>query len=392
MASLIPVIILAILVIGYLAWRSHKRTVETWRQVGAELGLNTSVGSGMSRPVLSGSIGGLPVKIDTYTQRSGNSSTTYTRYRVGYPPLGIGLELKREGAFSAITKFFGIQDVEVGDATFDETFVVKTNDQGKLRSLLTPSVRSGLLHFTASYPRSVITDSYIQLTAARFESKGERLKSTAQRMVATARLLASPAAGVTDAMVVDREQGLLNDVADRVRDLVESKPDDVDQRIFEVETLAAAGNDAAAAERIGELEKLAPADPDVVGWRSALDLTPAPSAARRGVDVDELARELFGSDDLSFETRTKFNSGYADATINWEGQVKGIKETGKEWQAVIKVATVTNDLYGNTDIDVVVENPSGRRPAPGDVVTVSGTLATIDPLMRNLFVADASLS
>ncbi len=118
--AFIPLVLLLIVLIGYFAWRSHKRTIETWRQVGAELGLGVSAGSGLSRPTLNGNIGGLPVKVDTYTQRSGNSSTTYTRYRVSFPPLGMGLQLKREGIFSAVTKLFGIQDVEVGDQAFDE--------------------------------------------------------------------------------------------------------------------------------------------------------------------------------------------------------------------------------------------------------------------------------
>jgi hypothetical protein len=390
--ALIPIILLLIVVIGFFAWKSHQRTVEAWRQAASELGIAVSVGSGLSRPVLSGTIGGRPVKIDTYTQRSGNSSTTYTRYRVGYPPLGIDLKLAREGAFSAITKLFGAQDVTVGDDLFDEAFTVKTSDLGKLRRLLTPSVRSGLLRLLASYGSAVITDDHLQITKARFESKSEVLKSTAQRMVAMARLLASPSAGVTDQMVVDRERGLLEDVADRVRVLVEDEPDDVDQRIFEVETLAAAGQAQAAAERVRELDRLAPADPDVIGWRDSLAQRPARQPAGTDIDVDELARELFGGNDLSFESRSKFNSQYADAKIRWQGRVKDISDRSGGVRAIITVATVDNDLYGNTDIDVVVENPGGPRPTLGATVTVTGTLSTIDPLMRNLFVSDAALS
>ena len=41
---------------------------------------------------------------------------------------------------------------------------------------------------------------------------------------------------------------------------------------------------------------------------------------------------------------------------------------------------------------IVVDNPSGRSPQPGETVTVAGTLETIDPLMRNLYVGQASLS
>lgn len=390
--AFIPLVLLLIGLIGFFAWKSHQRTIETWRRAGTELGLAVSVGTGMSRPTLSGTIDGHRVHIDTYTQRSGNSSTTYTRYRVGYPPLGIELTLKREGAFSVITKLFGAQDVTVGDALFDDAFTVKTSDPTQLRALLTPSVRTGLLRLLAAYGSAVVADDHIRITRARFESSQEVLTSTTQRMVATARLLKSPAAGVTDQMVIDRERGLLEDVADRVRELVAAVPDDVDQRLFEVETLAAAGQDEAAAERLRELDVLAPADPDVAGWRDSLRRAPASSPSPAAVDVTNLAEELFGGDDLSFETRSKFNSQYAGSTISWQGRVKSLDESAGGVRALVTVATVNNDLYGNTDIDVVVENAAGTRPAVGATVTVTGRLASVDPLMRNLFVSEAGLA
>ncbi|MCP4964042.1 MAG: tetratricopeptide repeat protein [bacterium] len=391
--ALIPILFLLIIGIAYFAWKSHQKTVQTWRRIASELGLEISVKSSMARPAMRGTFNGLPVTIDTYTQRSGNSNTTYTRYRVNYPPLGLGLKMRREGGLSFIGKLFGIEDAQVGDPVFDEAFKISTSDQPRLSAFLTPSVRSSLLRLMASYPSAVITDNSIQVVKARFEGNGDVLASTTQRIVATAQQMASPSAGVSDTMVKGREQGLLGDVAERIREAVESHPEDVDQRIFELETLAAAGDDTQAAERLRELERMAPADPDVAGWKQALDTPAQPSSEMsETIDVDVLAKDLFGGEDLSFETRTKFNSQYAGRKISWEGKVKQVRESGDKAQATIVVATVHNDLYGNTDIAVVVDGVS--RPVPGEnqQVTVSGTLNTIDPLMRNLFVTDARLS
>ncbi|MDX2344188.1 MAG: hypothetical protein QNL12_10915 [Acidimicrobiia bacterium] len=391
--ELIPIIILIIAAIAYLAWKSHQKTVETWRRVASELGLQVQVKSGLAKPTISGRLNGLPVTIDTYAQRSGNNNTTYTRYRVGYPPLGFGLKMQREGGFSFFGKLFGIEDVEVGDPVFDGAFKIKTSDQAKLVAFLTPSVRSSLLRLMASYPSAVLTDSDIKVVKAKFENNADVLASTTQRLVATAQQLASPRAGVSDTMVVSREQGLLSEVAERIREAVESQPEDVDQRIFEVETLAAAGDDAKAADRLRELERMAPADPDVAGWKEALAKPAAPAEPTgKVIEASVLAKELFGGADLSFETRTKFNSHYAGMKISWAGKVKQVRQTGSTMQATITVATVHNDLYGNTDIAVVVEGVSGPVPSKGQKVTVSGTLNTIDPLMRNLFVTDARLS
>ena len=391
--ALIPILFLLIIGLAYLAWRSHQKTLETWRQVAAELGLEISTKSAMARPVMRGNFNGLPVAIDTYTQRSGNSNTTYTRYRVNYPPLGLGLRMQREGGFSFIGKLFGIEDVQVGDPLFDGAFKISTSDRPRFSAFLTPSVRSSLLRLMASYPSAVITDNSIQVVKAKFEGDADVLTSTTQRLVATAHQLASPSAGVSDTMVAGREQGLLGDVAERIRQAVERHPEDVDQRIFEVETLAAAGDDTQAAQRLRELERMAPADPDVAGWKEALNKPAQPSSATsEAINVDVLAKELFGGEDLSFETRTKFNSQYAGGEISWEGKVKQVRQRGDKAQCTIVVATVHNDLYGNTDIAVVVDGVTGPVPSEGQLVTVSGTLNTVDPLMRNLFVADARLS
>lgn len=386
----IPIVFLLMLLVGYLAWKSHQRTVETWRRVAHQLGLQAEVGRGLSRPIISGNLNGLPVRIDTYTHRSGNSSTTYTRYVVGYKPLGFNFRLKREGGLSFIGKLFGIEDVQVGDPVFDGAVKIKTSDRSRLLEVLTPSVRSGLFRLMASYPSAVVEDDHITVVKAKFERNGEVLASTAQRTVATAQLLTAPSAGVSDEIVVDREQGLLADVADRMRRAVEEHPEDVDQRIFEVETLAAAGAEEEAARRIGELEQLAPADPDVAGWKQSLQMPTRPAAAAE-VDVDDVAKELFGGNDLSFETRSKFNARYAGARVAWQGRVKQTRRVGDTMTVTATVATVNNDLYGNTGIDVVFDIPAATAPASDARVTVYGTLDRIDPLMRNLFVKDAAL-
>jgi hypothetical protein len=79
---------------------------------------------------------------------------------------------------------------------------------------------------------------------------------------------------------------------------------------------------------------------------------------------------------MSFETRSRFNSRYADMSVRWQGQVKSLSDTGSGIEAVVTVTSVNKDLYGNTDIDVIVENPSGPPPVVGATVTVVGKLST----------------
>ena len=49
---------------------------------------------------------------------------------------GLYFKLYREGFFSSIGKFFGMQDIEIGDPFFDDQFIIKGNNTEKIKLLL----------------------------------------------------------------------------------------------------------------------------------------------------------------------------------------------------------------------------------------------------------------
>ena len=50
-------------------------------------------------------------------------------------PDGFRFRVYRHGLFSDLGKLLGMQDVEVGQPAFDEAFIIKGTDEGKLRQL-----------------------------------------------------------------------------------------------------------------------------------------------------------------------------------------------------------------------------------------------------------------
>ncbi|MDR7857824.1 hypothetical protein [Tissierella sp.] len=76
------------------------------------------------------------VTLDTYTQSTGKTSTTYTRIRAPYLNKdGFNFKIYKSGWFSDIGKSFGMQDVEIGYPEFDDKFIIKGNDEVKLKEL-----------------------------------------------------------------------------------------------------------------------------------------------------------------------------------------------------------------------------------------------------------------
>ena len=113
MEALIPLLVIAFVAVAInLGARSVRKQRAKWTQAASDLGIEFVPGRFVSIGKLVGTVEGHETTVDTYTQRSGNNSQTYTRYRIGYPDLGLGLKLSRQTTLSGITKFFGAQDVE----------------------------------------------------------------------------------------------------------------------------------------------------------------------------------------------------------------------------------------------------------------------------------------
>jgi hypothetical protein len=83
------------------------------------------------------------VTLDTYTVSTGKVTVVYTRMRAPYVnPGDFRFTVYRESICSDIGKFFGMQDIEIGDAPFDDGFIVKSTDESRVRELLAnPRIR-----------------------------------------------------------------------------------------------------------------------------------------------------------------------------------------------------------------------------------------------------------
>ena len=58
-------------------------------------------------------------------------------------PEGFRFTIYRKSFFSDMGKLLGMQDIEVGDPEFDEAFIIKGNDETRVRSLFAdPKIRS----------------------------------------------------------------------------------------------------------------------------------------------------------------------------------------------------------------------------------------------------------
>ena len=111
---------------------------EIWSQIAADVGGEYVKDGFWKSGVLRYQHGDWEFLLDTYTVSSGNNQhTTYTRMRAPFVNKdGLYFKIYREGFFSGMGRFFGMQDLTIGDSYFDDNFVIKGNNFEKLKRLL----------------------------------------------------------------------------------------------------------------------------------------------------------------------------------------------------------------------------------------------------------------
>ena len=97
-------------------------------------------------PTVAGRHRNRAVRFFNYTTGSGKSSTTWSAVAAALDGAGgFNLELFPENFVTRIATALGLQDIRVGDPTFDQAFIVKSNDPAYAAAALLPEIRARLL-------------------------------------------------------------------------------------------------------------------------------------------------------------------------------------------------------------------------------------------------------
>ena len=122
---------------GFLRQLFGPSQAEIWNLLAQSLNAQFKPGSAFKGSKVIAEVGEWSVTIDTYTESSGESSTTYTRIRAPYVNRdGMRFTLYHASVFSSLGKMLGMQDIEVGYSRFDEEMVVRGENEAKIRHLL----------------------------------------------------------------------------------------------------------------------------------------------------------------------------------------------------------------------------------------------------------------
>jgi hypothetical protein len=113
------------------------------RQLSEEIGAEFVEGGFWKKGWVEAHVGPWTIALDSYTVSDEECNFIFTRMRAPYiNPDDFRFTIYRKGCFSTLGKLLGMQDIDVGDPEFDEAFIIKGNNESKVRDLFAnPKIR-----------------------------------------------------------------------------------------------------------------------------------------------------------------------------------------------------------------------------------------------------------
>jgi hypothetical protein len=122
---------------GLLRRLTGQERKEAWRRLAEELEGRYVAGGLRRGDRVEVAHGDFTLTLDHYVVSTGKSTVVYTRMRAPFDNRsGFRFTIYRRGVFTGLGKLFGMQDIEVGGLEFDREWVVKSNDESRVRALL----------------------------------------------------------------------------------------------------------------------------------------------------------------------------------------------------------------------------------------------------------------
>lgn len=385
-----------------------KKTNEAWAAAAKRLQLVFQPGQLFTRPRISGIHHGCSVLVTTFSRGSGKNQTTYTRFRVSFPnSLDLGLRLTRQGLMSGIGKFFGSQDIVVGDEGFDDAVVVKGRDPQRVIEFLTPSRRLRAARFLSMYQNSVIDDMKIEWHRRHVERDPDKIARILERMTTLVNHMTDDRAEneSIDKALEARQEGRLDEALEMIRGVPhEQGSDAADMLVFEGEILLATRQTEAAAKTFSEVHDAEPEDDEAfkLAEQASRNVEPTEESDsdEEDLEVRHVCERLFDPSMMSSQTNEIFDSDYRNRSIRWSGTLKSIRSFTFDLvfgnqpgtRAVFEIHRVGgSQSFSMRPVQAVVqlapEDEEGLRSKLERDLVFEGRLVSVDAFMRNLFVA-----
>ena len=431
--------------------KAEKRRKLEWAYAAKNLHLKFYPGTAFSTGVISGKYHGHHVHVETITKGSGDNSTTYTRFRIGYAqPLKTKFTLTRQSRLHNFGKVFGFEDIETGDASFDNTVLVKGVGAAGVLKFLNPQRRRIIKLTILSGKDVVISDHGLELLVDGKVGNARIIINQVKRLTKVVDLLtghhhrkhakkedqntAAPtetadetAAAIAEPILEEEPALGQNEVKIELPEPSVSVPesgvqvipepeddisgtDDKWTRMAKVkfpEGVPVAENDLTDSDSFAELpdEGTSPSESSVSTenvTEPEISSEPDPVRQSGAVSIEDIAEELFVSGATSFDAIKIFENKYSGKPVSWKGKLLSANQFSFDFvfknssgvKAEFELIEIKSK-YSSSKIKACVhfsEDMLGELDSRMyQQFEFSGTLLSADMLLKKIFITDGKL-
>ncbi len=132
---------------------------EVWSQLSEFIGADYVDGGFFGKNKVVVHVKEWTITLDTYTVSTGKSSVTYTRMRAPYINKdGLYFKIYKAGIFSDLGRLLGMQDIQIGFDEFDTDYVIKGNNDDKIRELFSKTNIRSLIELQPRFSLQIKDD------------------------------------------------------------------------------------------------------------------------------------------------------------------------------------------------------------------------------------------
>ena len=392
---------------------SAKKTKFNWNNAARQLKLKYLTGSAFNPGIITGLYHKYIVKVDTFSRKSGNNSSTYTRFRLDYDkPLKFQFKITKEHLLSSLGKVFGMKDLEVGDKSFDDRVIIKAHNKDSLSKFLTPERKGLIKTIMASFQEVTVTNNYIEVVERGTTRHPRLIVSHIKRLAKLADVLTGRKKKERPdkkSKKLPKKKELPNIVELIQPAVIEDIGDKNEKKNLETELLSTHDKKEPEASKIEKKEpekitKVEPTDPEPIKEEADNVITEGPVVIDKpeSLTPESLCREVFNSDIGSFDAARVFEQKFKDVDISWEGTLLSASEFSFDFvfkntsgvKATFELIEFKSG-YSSSKIKAVVhfqkEELQTLKDSLNKKLKFSGKLVSGDTLVKNIFVADGKL-
>ncbi|MDX1689404.1 MAG: hypothetical protein R3290_00135 [Acidimicrobiia bacterium] len=339
---------LAAVIVGIVIWafarlarRATDRANDAWEEAADRLGLRAVPAGLASFHEMTGDIAGLA--IDVHQER--HDDTTVTVFTASFGEAGLPFRLRAESGWTRLASWFGVRDVAVGDAVFDEMVRVKADDPDHLAVHLDADRRAAAVAFLGAWDAATIRDGVVEVRRGVTVDDADEIVAIVEDLVAVGRVF---------------DPG-------RSRHVVSSGAGEGDADIV-ASPMAAV---------LGRLDRPA--------------LPPPPGHA---VAADDLLASVFEHDGGVLGALEVFADRFAGGRLTFRGQVLRSERPGssRSGTVVVRFAILRDGRYGGRAVEAHLSVGHADRPPSGVEVEASGVLHQVDPVLRRVYLAEGTVT